>query len=48
MNRCVLALLLALAVALPAHAQRLFDRAALRGELVITTPPAARAAASRV
>ena len=41
MNRCVLTLLLALVVALPAQAQRLFDRNALRGELVVTTPPAA-------
>ena len=39
MQRCVIALLLALAVALPAHAQRLFQANALRGELVVTQPP---------
>ncbi len=39
MQRCVIALLLALAVALPAHAQRLFQATALRGELVVTQPP---------
>jgi hypothetical protein len=34
---CVL--FVALAAALPAQAQRLFDRSALRGELVIKSPP---------
>jgi hypothetical protein len=42
MIRCVLALLLALAAALPAQAQRTFERSALRGELVIVAPPEAR------
>lgn len=42
MNRCVLAFLLSLAVVLPAHAQRTFERNALRGELVIVAPPEAR------
>jgi hypothetical protein len=42
MTRCVLAVLLALAATLPAHAQRVFERTALRGELVITAPPEAR------
>lgn len=42
MTRCVLAALLTLAAALPAHAQRVFERTALRGELVITAPPQAR------
>jgi hypothetical protein len=41
MNRCVLALLVAFAAALPAHAQRLFERNALRGEIQITAPPEA-------
>jgi hypothetical protein len=41
MNRCVLALAVALAAALPAHAQRLFERNALRGEIQITAPPEA-------
>jgi hypothetical protein len=41
MLRCVLALLLALAAALPAQAQRLFQANALRGELLVTTPPEA-------
>ena len=41
MNRCVIALLLSLAAALPAHAQRVFQQNALRGELVITQPPEA-------
>jgi hypothetical protein len=41
MNRCVLALVVALAAALPAHAQRLFERTALRGELQVTAPPEA-------
>jgi len=39
MLRCVLALSLALAASLPAHAQRVFDANALRGELVVTQPP---------
>ena len=39
MTRCAFALLLALAIALPAQAQRLFERNALRGELVVTMPP---------
>jgi hypothetical protein len=42
MTRCVLALIAALAFALPAHAQRVFERDALRGELVIVAPPEAR------
>jgi hypothetical protein len=42
MNRCVLFLALALLAALPAHAQRLFERNALRGELVIVAPPEVR------
>ena len=42
MNRCVLALLLAVVAAFPAHAQRTFERSALRGELVIVAPPEAR------
>jgi hypothetical protein len=42
MTRCVVALLLTLAAALPAHAQRTFERNALRGELVIVAPPEAR------
>ena len=37
-----LALLLTLAAALPAQAQRTFERNALRGELVIVAPPEAR------
>ena len=41
MLRCVFALLFALAAALPAQAQRLFQANALRGELVVTTPPEA-------
>jgi hypothetical protein len=41
MLRCVFALLLALAAALPAHAQRVFQASTLRGELVITQPPEA-------
>jgi len=41
MLRCAFALLLALAAALPAHAQRVFQQNALRGELVITQPPEA-------
>jgi hypothetical protein len=39
MQRCVIALLLALVAALPAHAQRVFQANALRGELVVTQPP---------
>jgi hypothetical protein len=39
MNRCVVAIVLALAATLPAHAQRLFERNALRGELVVIAPP---------
>jgi hypothetical protein len=39
MNRCALAFLLALAAALPAQAQRVFERNALRGELVVVAPP---------
>lgn len=42
MLRCALALALACLAALPAQAQRLFERNALRGELVITAPPEAR------
>jgi hypothetical protein len=42
MTRCALALLLTLAAALPAQAQRTFERNALRGELVIVAPPEAR------
>jgi hypothetical protein len=42
MTRCAIALLLSLAAALPAHAQRLFERNALRGELVVTAPPEAK------
>jgi hypothetical protein len=41
MTRCVFALMLALAAALPAHAQRLFERTALRGELIVKAPPEA-------
>ena len=41
MLRCVFALLLALAAALPAQAQRVFQANALRGELVVTAPPEA-------
>ena len=41
MLRCVLAFLIALAAALPAHAQRSFQQTALRGELVLTQPPEA-------
>jgi hypothetical protein len=42
MTRCALALVLALAAAVPAHAQRVFERTALRGELVVTAPPEAK------
>jgi len=41
MLRCAFALLLALAATLPAHAQRVFQQNALRGELVVTQPPEA-------
>lgn len=41
MNRCLVALALAFLAALPAHAQRVFERTALRGELQVTTPPEA-------
>jgi hypothetical protein len=41
MNRCLVAFALALLAALPAHAQRVFESNALRGELQITTPPEA-------
>ena len=41
MLRCVFALLVALGAALPAHAQRVFQANALRGELVVTRPPQA-------
>lgn len=41
MLRCVLVLLLALGATLPAHAQRVFQANALRGELVVTQPPGA-------
>jgi hypothetical protein len=39
MLRCVFALLLTVAAALPAQAQRLFQANALRGELVVVHPP---------
>jgi hypothetical protein len=39
MTRSALVLLIALVAALPAHAQRLFERTALRGELVVKAPP---------
>jgi hypothetical protein len=41
MFRCVLALAAALFAALPAHAQRIFENNALRGELVVKAPPEA-------
>jgi hypothetical protein len=41
MNRCAFALLAALAVALPAQAQRVFENNALRGDLVVKAPPEA-------
>jgi len=41
MLRCVFAALIALAAALPAHAQRVFEADALRGELLVTKPPEA-------
>lgn len=39
MTRSAFVLLIALAAALPSHAQRLFERSALRGELVVKAPP---------
>jgi len=42
MLRCAFALLVALAAAVPAHAQRLFQADALRGELLLTNPPEAQ------
>jgi hypothetical protein len=42
MTRCALALVFALVAAMPAHAQRAFERNALRGELVVTAPPEAK------
>ena len=42
MIRCVAVAVIALAAALPAQAQRTFERTALRGELVIVAPPEAR------
>jgi hypothetical protein len=41
MLRCVFALCAALVLALPVHAQRIFENNALRGELVVTAPPEA-------
>jgi hypothetical protein len=41
MNRCAIALLVALVLSLPAHAQRVFENNALRGELVLKAPPEA-------
>jgi hypothetical protein len=41
MLRCAIVLSLALAATVPAHAQRVFQQNALRGELVITQPPEA-------
>jgi hypothetical protein len=41
MLRCVAVLLTALAATLPAQAQRVFQSTALRGELIVTQPPAA-------
>ena len=41
MLRCVFTLLVALAAALPAQAQRSFQQTVLRGELVVTQPPEA-------
>jgi hypothetical protein len=41
MLRCAFALLFAVAVSLPVHAQRVFEASALRGELVVTQPPEA-------
>lgn len=42
MLRCAFALVLTLAAALPAQAQRVFQGNALRGELLLTQPPEAR------
>ena len=42
MIRCAAVAVIALAAALPAQAQRTFERTALRGELVIVAPPEAR------
>ena len=39
MQRCVIALVIAVTAALPAHAQRVFQANALRGELIVTQPP---------
>ena len=39
MQRCVIAVVLALAATLPAHAQRVFQANALRGEIDVTQPP---------
>ena len=42
MTRCAfIALLTALVLSLPAHAQRVFENNALRGELVVKAPPEA-------
>ncbi len=41
MLRCVFVLLIAIASALPAQAQRVFQSSALRGELVVVQPPEA-------
>ena len=41
MLRCVFVLLIAIAAALPAQAQRVFQSSALRGELVVVQPPEA-------
>jgi hypothetical protein len=41
MLRCVFALVATLVVALPAHAQRIFENNALRGELTVKAPPEA-------
>jgi hypothetical protein len=41
MNRCAVVFSVALAFALPAQAQRVFESDALRGELVVTAPPEA-------
>ena len=39
MQRCAIAIVLAVMAALPAYAQRVFQANALRGELVVTQPP---------
>jgi hypothetical protein len=41
MFRCVVILMTALVATLPAQAQRVFQSTALRGELIVTQPPAA-------